>query len=188
MHAQALVALLSLVGARAACVPPESFTAIDFSNSAVVRSNLGGQGGECDTPGACEEQGYTAATPHEIYIRNILNVGGVSVDLRITNESEYKTVQPQVNGLTANGELVEINLLAPREGGPWGRDFTGYALARPDPCQVDPILLLPFSDRILTTNVLHLMDLLLPCFLASLLPCFLASLLRQCAPEILLRQ
>ena len=124
MHAQLLAGFLSLAGAAGACVPQESFVPISFTGSTVKHSNLGGQGGNCNIAGECDET-PSATTPHEIYIRNVMNVNGVSVDLRITNESEYKASRPENNGLKANGEMAEVNLFGPQEGGTWGRDFTG---------------------------------------------------------------
>ena len=32
---------------KAGCVPPRSYTHIDFDNAVLVQSNLGGQGGRC---------------------------------------------------------------------------------------------------------------------------------------------
>ena len=52
--------LQSLASSAAAdgsnCTPPDSFTDIQFDNAQLVRSNLGGQGGRCETSaGMCTE-------------------------------------------------------------------------------------------------------------------------------------
>ena len=44
---QAWALLLGLARANAACVPPDSFTPLDLTGARVVRSNIGGLGGEC---------------------------------------------------------------------------------------------------------------------------------------------
>ena len=64
------------------------FTHLNFENAFMVRSNLGGQGGKCTTVGVCDEL-QSAATPHEVYIRNVATgPNGERIDLRITNATE----------------------------------------------------------------------------------------------------
>ena len=63
-----------------ACVPSDAVT-LSFANLAY--SNLGGQGGVCDTPGRCESL-HHASTPRGIYYSNVgTTLSGVSFDLRI---------------------------------------------------------------------------------------------------------
>ena len=71
------------------CIPRDSFMSIDFGGAQLVRSNLGGQGGRCDTAagGCLEVRG--PSTPQEIYYSGVSRASnGASVDLRVTNESE----------------------------------------------------------------------------------------------------
>ena len=85
------------------CTPANSFTHLNFDGASLVRSNLGGQGGRCysrpmadppvDWTDLCEEQcditNGPCTSPQEIYIRNVGTApGSVTMDLRITNESE----------------------------------------------------------------------------------------------------
>ena len=110
------------------CTAEGSFVAITFDSATLVRSNLGGQGGRCQTPDICEEVTSTD-TPHEIYIRNIgrdeiepqHGLGtGVSIDLVITNMSEYYAWNANWNGIKEKvedtpGSFGVINLLGPRD-------------------------------------------------------------------------
>jgi len=110
---QAWALLLGLARANAACVPPDSFTPLDLTGARVVRSNIGGLGGECTSVGACDEI-QTASTPHEMYLRNVArSPSGQQVDLRITNATEYRSNTPELNGLTSLGDMAELNLFGP---------------------------------------------------------------------------
>ena len=91
-------------------------------------------GGRCDTvdnsqpgyqdsndPTLCTEGVTTAATPHEIYLTNLGQAaGGVQIDLRITNESEYRAWNERLNGVKRQyegdreGFFGVVNLLGPR--------------------------------------------------------------------------
>ena len=83
-----------------ACTPAESFVAIDFEHATLVRSNLGGQGGRCVTAGLCDEMPSTPHANHEIYIRNVgALAGGDTLDIRITNETEYRAWRATINGV-----------------------------------------------------------------------------------------
>lgn len=69
------------------CTPQSRFTRIDFQQTTILHSNLGGIGGRCHSatgwfdqdPNACD-QVETSETPHEIYLRRV----GENLDLRIT--------------------------------------------------------------------------------------------------------
>lgn len=122
---RAFTVLLTLQGIQATCVPRGSFTPLDFPSSTLVRSNLGGQGGKCTSTAICDEV-TNSGTPHEVYIRNVAtSPAGASVDLRITNASEYKASRPENNGLTATKYFAEVNLFGPTTGGTWDSNFTG---------------------------------------------------------------
>ena len=124
------------------CVPRGSFTAIELSDANLVRSNLGGQGGRCYSRAGtttlwsdyCEEEcgaldvagnvipgGICNSLP-EVYMRDIgWAPGGTCVDLRITNESEYRSWRTGHNGIKRAdpndmhaGFFVVVNLLGPR--------------------------------------------------------------------------
>ena len=105
------------------CTPSESFLHIDFlENTRTVRSNIGGQGGRCGTPGECEEL-QTASTPHELYLSNVAvdPVDSGRIDLRVVNTTEYQAYDATINGLknrgSGSGKFVAINLLGPRPDG-----------------------------------------------------------------------
>ena len=102
------------------CVPRESFIPLAFPTARLVRSNLGGAGGRCTSYDECDEL-QTASTPHEIYFSNVAeDDAGVQVDLRITNESEYRAWTASNGGASLNGfKLPErqfgvVHLLGPR--------------------------------------------------------------------------
>ena len=121
-----------------ACIPPDAFTAITFDDARLTRSNLGGQGGRCRTQTSydgtvmqwhalCDEHcdvdtpGGICTSPPEVYIANIGTApGNVCIDLRITNESEYRAWRTGTNGVkrvtagTNVGSFGTINLLGPR--------------------------------------------------------------------------
>ena len=103
----------------AACQPADSFTTISFAGATLVRSNIGGQGGRCVTPGLCAEN-ETASTPHEIFIRDVGQFMGQSIGLRITNETEYRAWRETINGVKREeegdsvGYFGVVNLLGPR--------------------------------------------------------------------------
>ena len=102
----------------------------------MVRSNLGGQGGRCrdasyaDGTSAtwqsmCEERcdlpAGVCASPAEVYIADIgTGPGDVCIDLRITNESEYRAWRTGHNGVKHvdggidAGFFGVVNLLGPR--------------------------------------------------------------------------
>lgn len=91
------------------CAPADSFTAITFDNAMVVRSNLGHQGGRCrdvtwdgvfsSWTAACDEPQSVGMAP-EVLIRDIgRGPGNVRIDLRITNETEYKAWNERLNGV-----------------------------------------------------------------------------------------
>lgn len=110
------------------CVPRESFIPIWFENSTLVRSNLGGMGGRCHIPGACAEL-LSTDTPHEIYIEDIaVSASGDRVDLRITNQSEYRVWNAYWNGIKDPlKEFGVVHLLGPRQvdqGDSWDTAFT----------------------------------------------------------------
>lgn len=122
----ALAVLLTLAGVEAACVPRGSFTPLELTAAHLVRSNLGGQGGECVSAGICDEI-TNSGTPHEVYFRNVAtSPTGARVDLRITNASEYRASRPENNGLTPTKDFGELNLFGPTTGATWDSTFTGY--------------------------------------------------------------
>ena len=104
-----------------------TFTDITFKQAQLARSNLGGLGGRCD-PGSsdggsllCTDGATTSATAHEVYISNVgKSADGALLDLRITNESEYRAWNVAINGIkrvqrvSTSGYFSVINLLAPR--------------------------------------------------------------------------
>ena len=94
----------------AACQPADSFTTISFAGATLVRSNIGGQGGRCVTPGLCAEN-ETASTPHEIFIRDVGQFMGQSIGLRITNETEYRAWRETINGVKREEEGDSDSLL-----------------------------------------------------------------------------
>ena len=110
------------------CVPPDSFTAISFASASLSRSNIGGMGGRCDTNAAlCTDGLRSESTPTDMLIKHIATLSQVdpseTIGLRITNETEYKAWNTNVNGVkrqrgsvnTADeGFFGAINLLAPR--------------------------------------------------------------------------
>lgn len=102
------------------CVERGSFSAIDFSTALLARSNLGGQGGRCDAvetaAGMCLAIGRDSNTPHELYFSG---VGRDGLDLRITNESEYRAWRSVRNGIKIDGHGAHgvVNLLGPRAVG-----------------------------------------------------------------------
>lgn len=68
--------------ATADCTPDDSFAHIEFKNSELVRSNLGGQGGRCVSTADCTEtcnscagtectQAECVGMPEEIYVKHI---------------------------------------------------------------------------------------------------------------------
>ena len=118
--------------ADGACIPAESFTAVTFDNATLRRSNLGGLGGRCDETafavGMCELP-QTESTPHEIFIVNVGRApNGARIDLRITNETEYRAWRLGHNGIkrerqrelavvgsgSSFGYFAVVNLLGPR--------------------------------------------------------------------------
>ena len=123
---------------------PRDFTPIGFDVATLVRSNLGGKGGRCETNGLCEE--YLPAADAPSATREVLykTVGFTrpplpyeAIDLRITNESEYRAWRVRLNGIKRRtvgditGYFGVINLLGPRalgqSGGPdtqWNTEFT----------------------------------------------------------------
>ena len=122
------------------CIERNSFVFLDFDNGAsdtsscdgiLEHSNLGGLGGKCTMvgqEGLCRSGAPNASTPHEILMRDIGYLGlatigdrlSESIDLRITNESEYRGYNPEINGIKASATTSQtgcfgvINLLAPR--------------------------------------------------------------------------
>lgn len=124
-----LCSLLAIAAAQStppACIGTDTFVAINLDGAALVRSNLGGQGGRCSLLGECDEV-QSATTLHEIYIRDV-GVSGddTAIDLRITNQSEYHAWNPDLNGIKRStggrfGSFGAINLLGPRE-----EDQAGY--------------------------------------------------------------
>ena len=84
-------------GSGIACTPPNSFTHIDFTRATLVRSNLGGLGGRCGTPGLCIESNSPL---REIYIRDVgydssAGTAYQRFDMRITNETECTHAGPR---------------------------------------------------------------------------------------------
>mgnify|MGYP006139452249 CR=1 FL=1 len=73
------------------CQNRESFVMLLFEDSVLVRSNLGGQGGRCDTDASLCTEGLTnMSRPHDIYLHNVGTADdGTTIDLSITNQSEY---------------------------------------------------------------------------------------------------
>jgi hypothetical protein len=121
------------------CTAPHSFIPIALPETDhalhMVRSNMGGQGGRCYTTDDCVEviasnADAAASTPHELYIAGVgtdysaeWGGSGESIDLRITNTTEYRAWNPATNGLKeadSSGAFVMINLLAPRHEGMYG--------------------------------------------------------------------
>ena len=91
-----------------------------FDIATLVRSNLGGMGGRCTTEGLCVEP-QTASTPHEIYYQTVgVTRSGEPIDMRITNQSEYRGWNIRLNGIKKNsqgsqsGYFGVVNLLGPR--------------------------------------------------------------------------
>lgn len=139
------------------CIDPTSLVPISFSsktepgtcNGIIHHSNLGGLGGRCTRAGAeglCQQPVPNASTPHDILLHDVARVYrrststiGMSdsvydtVDLRISNQTEYRGYAPELNGLRAAAGAAgafgacfgTINLLAPRTRPPvWNEIFT----------------------------------------------------------------
>ena len=121
-------------------MPRDSFTPIGFDIAKLIRSNLGGKGGRCVTPGLCEEL-QTESTPREILYQTVgftrPPLAYEAIDLRVTNETEYRAWRIRLNGIKRQrtgdsfGYFGVINLLGPRApgqpGGPdtqWDPEFT----------------------------------------------------------------
>lgn len=95
-----------------ACQPRDTFTLITLVDAILVRSNLGGVGGRCNanqrerplngsSPGGhwCSEGETTNSTPHELYLARVgFTPTQEQIDLRITNVSEYRAWNANVNG------------------------------------------------------------------------------------------
>jgi hypothetical protein len=113
----------------------DSFTPLEFENARVVRSNLGSQGGRCSNVTfrngetipwfeLCDEEqsALLPPPPAEIYLRDVgTTAAGVGIDLRITNESQYRAWNSRINGVkrTESGfgrvdTFGVVNLLGPR--------------------------------------------------------------------------
>ena len=116
---------------NSACTPQEAFTALSFATARLVRSNLGGQGGRCVNMTYDVNESYTwdllcdeeqsPSTPHEILMRGLgTTPDNNRIDLRITNESEYRAWREAINGIKVQndnndvGYFGVINLLGPR--------------------------------------------------------------------------
>ena len=134
--------VMSTAASEGSCTPGDAFTAISFESAVLVRSNLGGLGGRCrdncytqaDGSTACvtwqslcdeqcdlETPGGVCTSAEEIHIANIGTApGNVCIDLRITNETEYRAWRTGNNGVkrvgigTNVGFFGAINLLGPR--------------------------------------------------------------------------
>ena len=145
-----LLLLLALAPPRAApssatCIERGSFVDINFEsqsqpgtcNGILEHSNLGGLGGRCTMSGAedlCIQTGApTATTPTDIRFRGVgTSATGERIDMRITNETEYRGYNTEINGLkrslTTSGEagcFAVLNLLAPRTASRiWNTLFT----------------------------------------------------------------
>ena len=80
-------------------------------------SNLGGLGGRCKTNASkwgCE---HTNETRAEVYLAGVGRHGGSAVDLQITNLTEYRAWNADINGIQsveAGQAFGVVNLLAPR--------------------------------------------------------------------------
>jgi hypothetical protein len=119
------------------CIDEKSFTPIKFDLSTLRTSNLGGMGGRCDTaPDQCDFP-RNASTPREVYVSNVGKTRfGSQIDIRVTNETEYRAWRVGPNGLKrqrsspgseVSGYFLVINLLGPREptqGFYWNDAFT----------------------------------------------------------------
>ena len=66
----------------AACTPRDSFVWISFNSN--VTSNLGGLGDGT-------EQQTPAGIPRGLYYRNVGTTNGVPIDLRVSNQTEYRS-------------------------------------------------------------------------------------------------
>ena len=109
------------------CVPGDSFDQIKFDDAQLSYSNLGGLGGRCDrADGNCLYILNATEAPQEIYYENVGSTSrtyplGTQIDLRITNETEYRSWMWQWNdrGSTYNPytQLYEPN--CPRLGSPY---------------------------------------------------------------------
>jgi hypothetical protein len=82
-------------------------------------------GGRCDTaPDVCDLP-RNASTPREVYVSNVATTrSGSQIDIRVTNETEYRAWRVGPNGLKrqwsspgaeVSGYFLAINLLGPRE-------------------------------------------------------------------------
>jgi hypothetical protein len=121
-----------------ACQPHNSFTRVSFDDAHLVRSNLGGLGGMCTAdPDKCtaDVSGSSSSSEDDIYISGVgVSASGESIDMRISNETEYRAWKAAINGIKQTGSDVEssgyfavINLLAPREassGSYWHETLT----------------------------------------------------------------
>jgi hypothetical protein len=86
----------------------DTLVRITFDNATLVRSNLGGQGGPGTAPSAVDQH---------IHYRNVGTMpDGSTIDLRVTNLTEYAAYNPSINSISrkANGSFGVINLLGPR--------------------------------------------------------------------------
>ena len=122
-----LLSSLALADASASptCVHADSFTSISFDNATLVTSNLGGEGGRCSTAGLCSQL-ESASTPPDIYFAGVGAVVDATsgttatVDLRVSNETEYRARNANLNGIKrqeeggSTGFFGVVNLLGPR--------------------------------------------------------------------------
>lgn len=101
------------------CQPPEDFTNLDFQNSLLVRSNLGGLGGRCGTEMSewcVEVPSISGGSDHDIYIARVghLPHRGEQIDLRIVNETEYRPWNNLINGKRRHGTARRPHTNHPR--------------------------------------------------------------------------
>jgi hypothetical protein len=87
---------------------------------------LGGLGGRCNQdPSLCTSGAPSALTQPDILIRNVASAfeNGEQLDLHISNESEYRGWNVNLNGIkrvvsgASSGHFCVVNLLAPRAVG-----------------------------------------------------------------------
>ena len=101
------------------CTPQEAFTALSFATARLVRSNLGGQGGRCVNMTYDVNESYTwdllcdeeqsPSTPHEILMRGLgTTPDNNRIDLRITNESEYRAWREAINGIKSSNCALRL--------------------------------------------------------------------------------
>jgi hypothetical protein len=123
------------------CQPHGTFTMLTFGSSTLLHSNLGGQGGRCDAndrPADCLAGATSTGTAHNLHFAGVGEQAGQSLDLVVSNRTEYRAWNAAANGVSRsdNGDADAsyfgiVNLLSPRPVGEfahWDEDETAVVL------------------------------------------------------------